>query len=304
MILQVIRHTSIGEFIRVMPPRRSSKRSWKWRQRKYPLHRGFKEGSSWWACSATLSGGPRRTKQIACRTRLRSQVMLDISRMVVGFSSDQEMENSGTERATTNQRGNDMTSHTRCESTPIERTPSIPLFLSAWKESAQMQTWKNHSLQCRCKQSWIAYVNDFCSASINNLPRCINLERLRAEDAARYTWFSSWFVSQRCFDNRTTCSPWPGWSNARAWCDPPSSRFLRYRKSFKRSWFSLDSLSRTNIRDATVNVIETFRYHDDLLGVREYKGCKRTPTTSDCSWQHRHWPSAWCTSNSTIRKVV
>ena len=57
--------------------------------------------------------GPDRTNQNACRS-FRSEIMLESLRMVVGVVLDQEMNANGTEPATTSQRRNGTTSHTRC----------------------------------------------------------------------------------------------------------------------------------------------------------------------------------------------
>ena len=56
------------------------------------LHRSCKWESSSWSCSTT-SGGPDRTDQNTWRTQVRSQIILHISCVVVGFCSHQEMKN-------------------------------------------------------------------------------------------------------------------------------------------------------------------------------------------------------------------
>ena len=142
--------------------------------RKIPCHRSFKERSSSWECSTTSRSVPVRTNQNACGTRERAQIVLEISRMVVGVflgSRDKEKRH-GTSNDKPKVKWNDI-AHQNDKTLPIDPTPGLPMFSPTGDASAQMQTLTtNYSLQCRFWQSWAADENDFGSKSMKNLPLC------------------------------------------------------------------------------------------------------------------------------------
>ena len=195
--------------------------------------------------------GPSRTNINPSRRLLRLEIMLEISRMVVGVFLGPRDETSGTEPTTTSRRRNGLPSHPRCERIPTERTPIIPMFLSTGKEQ----------LKSKCvKEPFHAD-----SSSLELLMRTILAVNQITIHHAASIWHDQ--VQKVMCDNDVTTIV----QHVTQDLAPRERDATHRRQGFKstgevpkRSWIFYDCFNETNICDETVQVVGNFGYHDDL----------------------------------------